>query len=272
MGLISSITLAEGQEQIMMKGALSQKPQIKNIIFVAALGNDGSKISKINEKDTKPLGKDKLKIKQETKKRWLANQGKEHYLAKQVEKYYPASYELPNIIYLQSQNEKNEIINSSNRIQVKYLEDKRVQTAPGENIISTLPPKKYLQTHFMPKVLRTLARARVKHDNYGYMTGTSQATAVATGVVALVKTLYPSWNMEKQINQVAKTGFGQETDKIKEKTNQGKKLDAYEALTMRDNSMNTLVDEPISDPVAPEEDPTFKFLKDINKFKKQKSK
>lgn len=174
----------------------------KGIIFVAALGNEGSKIG-------------------------------------QQTKYYPASYELPNILFVQSQNENNEIIESSNRIQLKPLEDKQVHTAPGEHIISTLPPQIYFQGNLKAKIFRSLASYSINHNRYGYMTGTSQATAVATGVVALVKTLYPSWSMEKQINQVVKTGYGQGTEKIKAITNQGKKLSAEQALIMRGQNVDS---------------------------------
>ena len=231
----------------------------KNIIFVAALGNEGSKIGK--------------KI-----------------------KYYPASYKFPNILSLQSKNKGNEIIKSSNRIQHSYLEDKQVQTAPGENIYSTLPPKIYLQSRLKSKILRNLASSAIKHNNYGHMTGTSQATAMATGVVALVKARYPSWSMRKVINQVNKTGFGQGTEKIKKETNQGKKLSAYEALIMRDKNVdlsdqidhtNTViphdpdkVDSVLKDPKNYDPDKKdeagnnqFQLLEDISKtFNKKKSK
>ena len=228
----------------------------KNIIFVAALGNEGSKIG-------------------------------------QKIKYYPASYKLPNILFVQSQNKQNEIIKSSNRIQHEYLaEDKKEQTAPGEDILSTLPPKLYLQGLLKSKIFRSLAASRIQHDHYGYMTGTSQATAVATGVVALVKTTYPSWSLEKWINQVEKTGFGQGTEKIKKETNQGKKLSAYKALIMRDKNVdlsdqidntNTAVphsDDPrqvdttLKHPRPPKQlkPNQYEYMQEIDKTIKQKSK
>lgn len=173
----------------------------KNIILVAALGNEGVKIGK-------------------------------------KEKYYPASYEFPNTIFVQSKGEGKGIVHSSNLIQVESLQDqyKKEQTAPGENIISTLPPKSYLQGGLTSKISRGLA-AFQNHNRYGYMTGTSQATAFATGVVALVKSIYPDWPMWRVIDQVEKTGFGQGTEKIREATNQGKKLSAHEALIMRDKTV-----------------------------------
>ena len=175
----------------------------KNIIFVAALGNEGS------------------------------------YIGKKI-KYYPASYEFPNIISVLSKNKEEDIIKSSNRIKLEPLENKLTQNAPGENIISTLPPQIYLQGNLKARVFRQLASHRINHDNYGWMTGTSQATAVVTGVAALVKTKYPLWTMEKQIDQLDKTGIGQQgTEKIKEATNQGKKLSAEQALIMRGQNVDS---------------------------------
>lgn len=195
----------------------------KNIIFVAALGNEGSQVGQ------------KHSIK--NKFRRLRSNNKN---SKKKITYYPASYEFPNIIPLQAQNKQNEIIKSSNRIQIESHEDKdrKVQTAPGENIISTLPPRKYLLSYKEENGSRYVASTTDQNNNYGLMTGTSQATAFATGVVALVKTLYPTWSMEKLINQVIKTGFDQGTDKIKKTTNQGKKLNAYKALIMRDQNVD----------------------------------
>ena len=122
----------------------------KNIIFVAALGNEGMEIGR-------------------------------------KEKYYPASYNFPNILFVLSKN-KEEIIKSSNRVKLDTLENKLTQNAPGENIISTLPPRTYLHGHLSFKTFRNIAslKKRGPQGNYGYMTGTSQATAVVSGVVALV--------------------------------------------------------------------------------------
>ena len=167
------------------KSAIAQAAD-KGIIFVAALGNEGSKIG------------DKTK-------------------------YYPASYNLPNIVFVQSHNEKEERVESSNYIEKQSLDKPRAQTAPGENIISTLPSPLYLQGKLKNSgdVLRSLA-SPFKKNYYGYMTGTSQATAVATGVVALVKTQQPNWNMEQIIQQIT----------------QGQKLSAYGAVTMRPGNVD----------------------------------
>ena len=167
------------------KSAIAQAAD-KGIIFVAALGNEGSKIG-------------------------------------EKTKYYPASYNLPNIVFVQSHNEKEERVESSNYIEKQTLDSPRVQTAPGENIISTLPSPLYLQGKLKnsKNILRSLA-SPFKKNYYGYMTGTSQATAVATGVVALVKTQQSTWSMEQVIQQVT----------------HGQKLSAYGAVTMRPRNVD----------------------------------
>lgn len=182
--------------------ALIAKAADKGIIFVSASGNDSSEIGKST-------------------------------------KYYPANYELPNILYVQSKNSSHEIIDSSNWVINDYRERKIYQTAPGERIISTLPPRRYLQGQLLKKVWRSLAGLEsLSQDSYGYLTGTSQATAVATGVTALVKSLYPTWDMRQVINQVSRTGFDQGNEKIQAKTHEGKKLNAVKALNMRDQNID----------------------------------
>lgn len=174
----------------------------KGIIFVSASGNESSEIGKTID-------------------------------------YYPASYGLPNILYVQSKNAEHEIINSSNWVSKDYRERKTYQTAPGERVISTLPPKRYLQGNLLNNMWRSLAsKAEINQDSYGYLTGTSQATAVATGVVALVKSRYPFFTMQQVINQVVKTGFDPGNEKIQEKTKEGKKLNAVKALNMRDSGFD----------------------------------
>ena len=232
-----------GPGENLKEKAVISKVADKGVIFVAALGNEGEKIG----------GKTK---------------------------YYPASYELPNILFVQSQNEANEIIESSNRVKLKPGESRNVQTAPGENIISTLPPRRYMRGQsagggerflagasaqrslpsvFVDLLSRGLAQFRITHNRYGKMTGTSQATAVVTGVVALVKSQWPDWDMEQVINQVARTGFvGRGTEKIKAVTNQGKKLDAHRALIMRDSNV-THGDQPLPNQLSDKDNPLYEL-------------
>ncbi len=86
--------------------------------------------------------------------------------------YYPASYGLSNIITVGAHNESNKIISSSN------WGSKSVDiAAPGFRIKSAIPG-----------------------NGAGYMTGTSQATAFVSGVVALLKAKYPEFNYNQLRN------------------------------------------------------------------------
>lgn len=75
---------------------------------------------------------------------------------------YPGSYNLGNILTVAATNIHNNLIPSSNwgRKSVHVA-------APGENILSSLPK-------------------RVAHSGYGYNSGTSQATAIVSGLAALL--------------------------------------------------------------------------------------
>ena len=78
--------------------------------------------------------------------------------------FYPASYNLNNIVTVTAHNQKSNILSSSN------WGKKSVDiSAPGWHILSSAP----------------LQRS-------SYMTGTSQATAFVTGVAALIRAQYPS--------------------------------------------------------------------------------
>ena len=180
----------------------------KEIIFVAALGNEGSKI----EDESSNMG--------------------------EKNKYYPASYELPNIIAVQSHNESAQKVESSNYKEIVLPGSKRKQTAPGKNILSTLPPQIYLQGKLKVNLTRRLAFSSIRDENYGRMTGTSQGTAVTTGVVALAKLVRQNWSMDQIIQLI----------------DQMEKLSAYGSVTMRpvltnrrdesvDDSQNTITSE-----------------------------
>lgn len=74
--------------------------------------------------------------------------------------YYPSAYRLSNILSVAATDIHNQLLKSSNWGKVRVD-----VTAPGENIYSTLPLNK---------------------GKYGFMSGTSQATAVVTGLAALM--------------------------------------------------------------------------------------
>ncbi|HTL10897.1 MAG TPA: S8 family peptidase, partial [Bdellovibrionota bacterium] len=77
--------------------------------------------------------------------------------------YYPAAYRLPNIITVAATDIHNNLLPSSN-----WGKNHVDVAAPGENIYSTLPG-----------------------GRYGYMSGTSQATAFVTGIAALLLSRNP---------------------------------------------------------------------------------
>jgi subtilisin family serine protease len=78
--------------------------------------------------------------------------------------YYPSAYPLSNIISVAATDQRNNLLPSSN-----WGQKKVDVAAPGENIYSTLP-----------------------NGRYGYMSGTSQATAFVTGMAALLLSKDPS--------------------------------------------------------------------------------
>lgn len=123
-------------------------------------------------------------------------------------KYYPADYGLPNIVSVTAIDKKKKVLPSSN------WGEKTVQiAAPGNEIYSTLP-----------------------NGQYGYMTGTSQATAFVTGVAALVM----ANNTElKKANSIIKylTQTGDADEGLEGKTLYARRLNTYKALAIQDSDL-----------------------------------
>ena len=117
-------------------------------------------------------------------------------------KYYPASYLLSNILPVTATNPSDNILKSSN------WGKSAKAAAPGIDILSTLPGGKY-----------------------GRMTGTSQATAVATGLAVLIMDYYKIHSPVFIIKQMEMTGDLKAS--LKEKTSQGRRINIYKALAMR---------------------------------------
>ncbi len=114
--------------------------------------------------------------------------------------YYPASYGLSNIITVGAHDESNKLISASN------WGAKSVDiAAPGFRIKSAIP-----------------------NNGAGYMTGTSQATAFVTGVVALVKSQFPQFNYQQVRNIILSSSL--KARSLKGKVLGGGKLDASRAL------------------------------------------
>lgn len=122
-------------------------------------------------------------------------------------KYYPADYGLSNIISVTAIDPSTEVLSSSN-----YGVETVDIAAPGQNIISTLP-----------------------NNSYGYMTGTSQATAFVTGAAVLVMSRHPEYKFEDVKKYVLTTGSAEPSLIAKTKTS--KILNLYRAVTMLDGDV-----------------------------------
>ena len=124
-------------------------------------------------------------------------------------KYYPADYGLPNILSVTAINRFMKVLPSSN-----YGEHTVQIAAPGNDIISTLPG-----------------------GQYGYMTGTSQATAFATGVAALVMANNASLRKaDLMVKYLTKTGDVDEN--LIGKTAYARRLNSYNALAIQDQDLS----------------------------------
>ncbi len=122
--------------------------------------------------------------------------------------YFPAGYPLDCILSVTATNVGDRVLSSSN------WGEKSVHTAaPGDNILSTLPANKY-----------------------GMMTGTSQATAVASGSAVLVMGYYKVHSAHFVISQLKMTGDIKKS--LNKKTTQRRRLNIYRALAMRNMSVN----------------------------------
>jgi subtilisin family serine protease len=121
--------------------------------------------------------------------------------------YYPADYGLENLISVTAFNPSQEVLSSSN-----YGVTSVDIAAPGQNILSTLPG-----------------------NSYGFMTGTSQATAFVSGAAALVmshKTGFKYADIKKYI-----LSTGDTLPSLADKTKTSRKLNLYKALTILDQDL-----------------------------------
>ena len=123
-------------------------------------------------------------------------------------KYYPADYDLNNIISVTAIDPNKNILPSSNYGQITVD-----IAAPGEQIYSTLP-----------------------HGKYGPMTGTSQATAFVSGVAALIMAHNSDYSAAKVAKYIKNTG--DVIDSLKGKTRYKRKLNSYRALSILDQGVS----------------------------------
>lgn len=153
-----------GPEPSIDEFRILKEAEKKGILVVAAAGNDGSNID----------------------------------LKKNA--YYPASYNLSNIITVTAYDINLNILPSSN-----YGTEKVHLAAPGHKIASALPM-----------------------GRYGYLTGTSQATAFVSGVAAMMKSMFPELSPQ-EIKKIILTSTSPEVQ-FKGKCLSAGRLDAGAAL------------------------------------------
>ncbi len=114
--------------------------------------------------------------------------------------YYPSAYRLTNIISVAATDINNKLIRSSN-----WGRTKVDVTAPGENIFSTLP-----------------------NGRYGFMTGTSQATAFVSGIAALLLAHDPTLTPAR-IKEIIRNSVDSYAE-LKDKVASGGRVNAKKAL------------------------------------------
>ncbi|HRK08393.1 MAG TPA: S8 family peptidase [Pseudobdellovibrionaceae bacterium] len=123
--------------------------------------------------------------------------------------YYPADYELSNIISVTAVNRDEIKVLPSSNYGVRTVD----LAAPGENIYSTLPG-----------------------NNFGLMTGTSQATAFVTGVAVLIMSHHKELAAADVKKYILRTG--DEYPTLLSKTGTAKLLNSYKALTNLDRGVS----------------------------------
>jgi len=125
-----------------------------------------------------------------------------------VHHYYPADYGLSNIISVTAVDPSASVLPSSN-----YGVNTVDIAAPGQNILSLLP-----------------------NNSYGYMTGTSQATAFVTGAAVLVMAKKGISDPELIKKYIIATG--DVDSKLLTKTANYRKLNLYNALAAEDEGIS----------------------------------
>lgn len=118
-------------------------------------------------------------------------------------KFYPASYNLSNVISVANHDSSLDIAFSSNYGKMVDI------AAPGDKIYSTKP-----------------------NGGYGFLTGTSQATAFVSGVAAMIKSHQPSLKAQ-EIKSIIKYS-GIKTASLSGRVFEGRRLNAYKAILVAD--------------------------------------
>ncbi len=164
--------------------------------------------------------------------------------------YYPADYNLKNIISVTAIDPTTEVLASSN-FGVNTVDI----AAPGQNILSCLP-----------------------HNSYGLMTGTSQATAFVTGAAVLVMSHKDQYYKAAEIKKYI-LATGDTATSLVTKTRTSRQLNLYKSLTILDSDtgfsgiVSADVDMKFNSNGSTEntlrKDPNLKKVNEIGNFAKQ---
>ena len=167
--------------------------------------NHGVDIINYSGGGPRPSPEELVALKQALKKDILvvaAAGNEESDIDQKANAYYPASYNLENIITVTAHDQALKILSSSN-----YGKRSVDIAAPGYRIRSSLP-----------------------QERSGFLTGTSQATAFVTGIAALLKSQYPHLK-SKQIKEIILRSAKKEPGLIG-KCNTGGRADATKSLRL----------------------------------------
>ncbi len=124
--------------------------------------------------------------------------------------YYPADYDLPNILSVTAHDRRYRVLSSSN-----YGAKTVDIAAPGENILSCLPGSKY-----------------------GLMTGTSQATAFVSGLAALILAKYSRYLAPFETKHYILESLKREKALMGKTKTEGR-IEVLRALSMRGSSADS---------------------------------
>ncbi len=138
-------------------------------------------------------------------------------------RFYPASYDLPNVLSVAAIEESGGLLSASN-----YGPHTVRIAAPGRKITSTLP-----------------------FGRFGEMDGTSQATAFVTGAAALLKSTHPNLkNPQDIIRRLIQTGIS--NPRLKGKTSNQQELNIFRAIAMEEKGTTAFGQRPQNIPNIPE--------------------
>ncbi len=187
-----------------------RRAEEKGILFVAAAGNEKSNTDKSGYYPANYSSK-KNELRMANCKQVLPDLYKYDKLDKKISINFlndVQNKKLGNILPVTATDPSDKVLKSSN-----WGEKTVHKSAPGINILSTLP-----------------------NGKYGRMTGTSQATAVATGAAVLIMDYYKNKTSRFVIKHLTMTGDIK--DSLKGKTSQRRRLNIIKALQTRGSKLN----------------------------------